>query len=241
MNETSAHHAAIESPLRSDMIEAESCMKNAAPNSIPIWLIEDNNAFRGVIQRVIDDIPGFVCAETFASCEDALEALTGSQPKIILLDVELPGMNGITGIREIKKRAPNTHVVMLTVFDDQQKIRNAITAGASGYLLKTSSEEEIAAAMREVVDGGVPMNKNVARSVWTMFAQMSAPQESYGLTPREKEILKGLVDGKVNKEIAEKLSMSYHTVDAHLRNIYEKLKVHNRAGAVAKAVHEHLV
>lgn len=214
---------------------------NASKPPTRIWLVEDNNAFRSVIARVINDIAGFECSEAFSSCEDALESLASARPEIILLDVELPGMNGLEGIREIKKRSPNTHVVMLTVFADQQKIRNAIGAGASGYLLKTSSEEEIAAAMRDVLAGGTPMNKEVARSVWNMFAEMAAPAEAHRLTPREKEILKGLVEGLGNKEIAEKLSMSYHTVDAHLRNIYDKLKVHNRAGAVAKAVHERLI
>lgn len=218
-------------------------MNEAVPKPVPvrIWLIEDNNAFRSVIARVIGDIPGFECAEAFSSCEEALESFATSRPDIVLLDVELPGMNGLEGIREIKKRSPQTHVVMLTVFADQQKIKNAIGAGASGYLLKTSSEEEIADALREVLAGGTPMNKEVARSVWNMFAEMAAPPDAHRLTPREKEILQGLVEGLGNKEIAEKLAMSSHTVDAHLRNIYEKLKVHNRAGAVAKAVHERLV
>ena len=214
---------------------------NSKKRTVKIWLIEDNNAFRSVIARVLNDIDGFECTACYSTCEAALEALSHQQPDIILLDVELPGMNGIEGIREIKRRSPGTHVIMLTVFDDQEKIFKAIGAGASGYLLKTSTEEKIAEAVREVISGGVAMNQQVARSVWEMFAEMAAPGTDYKLTGREKEILAAMVQGLGNKEIAGQLSMSYHTVDTHLRSIYHKLGVNTRSGAVAKAVKERLV
>ncbi len=206
-----------------------------------VWLVEDNNAFRSVVERVLNDVAGFSCPQTFASAEEVLDAVEHDAPDVILLDVALPGMNGIEAIGEIKSRAPKTHVVMLTVFDDQKKIYEAIGAGASGYLLKTSSEKEIADAIRQVIHGGVPMHEKVARSVWDMFAEMAIPKQDYGITPRELEILEAVVQGSGNKEIADKLSMSIHTVDTHLRHIFRKLSVNTRAAAVAKALKERLV
>ena len=159
---------------------------------------------------------------------------------MILSDVALPGMNGIAGIRQIKACAPGIHVIMLTVYDEHEKVLN-ICVGASGYLLKNSSEETITAAIQEVLRGGAPMNPRVARLVLDMFTRMApAPAKDYGLSEREKQILELMVKGMIKKEIADQLSISYHTVDNHLRNIYGKLHVNTRGGAVAKAVREKL-
>jgi DNA-binding NarL/FixJ family response regulator len=206
-----------------------------------VWLIEDNDAFRSALARVIEDSEGMDCPHTFSSCEEALKALAvESRPEVILLDVGLPGMSGIEGIRLIKATAPATHVIMLTMFDDHDKVFKSICAGASGYLLKTAAPESITEAIQEVLTGGAPMNARVARSVLDMFAKFAAPQADYGLTCREKEVLELMVRGLIKKEIAEQLSLSYHTIDAHLRNIYQKLHVHTRTGAVAKALKERL-
>ncbi|MES2707603.1 MAG: response regulator transcription factor [Verrucomicrobiota bacterium] len=205
---------------------------------ISIWLIEDNAAFSGIVVRLLNDVPDFNCAPPFSSSESALKSLRHSVPDVILLDVQLPGMNGIRAIREIKSRAPAVNVVMLTVFDEQEKIQQAVMAGASGYLLKTSSEEEIAEAVRLAAQGGSPMHRNVAGAMWKMFARLARPQQDFGLTPRETEILQGAAKGMVNKEIGDLLSMSIHTVDAHLRRIYQKLGVHSRAAAVAKGLRQ---
>ncbi|HEX2747643.1 MAG TPA: response regulator transcription factor [Verrucomicrobiales bacterium] len=208
---------------------------------ITIWLIEDNAAFSSIVVRLLNDVPDFTCPCAFSSAEAALKTLRHSTPDVILLDVDLPGINGITAIRGIKALAPDTSVVMLTVFDDQQKIYEAIGAGASGYLLKTSTEEEIAEAVRLAVEGGAPVHRKVAGSVWQMFAKMTGQGSDCGLTPRETEILRDAAQGLANKEIAQRRSMSTHTVDAHLRRIYQKLGVHTRTAAVAVALRRRLV
>lgn len=207
-----------------------------------VWLIEDNEAYRRTMRRVINRIQGLWCPEVFASCEEALPALQrGDAPEVILMDVGLPGMSGLEGIRAIKAVSPVTHVIMLTVFDDQEKIFQAICAGASGYLLKTMPEEHIAISIREVMNGGAVMTPRIAQKVLDMFTRLAAPKEDYGLTLREREILDLMVQGLIKKEIADRLSLSYHTVDTHLRNIYSKLQVHTRTGAVSKALKEHLL
>jgi DNA-binding NarL/FixJ family response regulator len=157
-----------------------------------------------------------------------------------MLDVELPGMNGIEAVRRIKAVSPSTRIIMLTAFDSHEKIFKAICAGATGYLLKTSSAEKIVESIHEVHAGGAPMTPQVARSVLDMFARLSVPQHDYGLTVRERRILELMIQGLIKKEIAAELSLSYHTVDTHLRNIYAKLQVHTRTGAVAKALKEGL-
>lgn len=208
-----------------------------------IWLIEDNPTYGRTVGRLIDRLPGFRCSGVFVSCEDALAAIARNPgpPDVILLDVGLPGMSGLEGIRHFKSVAPETHIIILTVFDDREKIFNAICAGASGYLLKTSTEERIAEALREVVNGGAPMTASIAQKVLERFSQLATPRGEYGLTSREREILELMVDGLIKKEIADRLSLSYHTVDTHLRNIYGKLQVHNRSEAVGKALKERLL
>ncbi len=215
----------------------------ATATQTSIWLIEDNSAYRRTVGRLIDRLLGFRCTQLFTSCEDALAAMaeTSEAPQIILLDVGLPGMSGLEGIRHFKERAPGIHIIVLTVFDDREKIFNAICAGASGYLLKTATEERIAEALREVLNGGAPMTASIAQKVLERFSQLAGPRGEYGLTSREREILELMVEGLITKEIADRTSLSYHTVDTHLRNIYSKLQVHNRSEAVGKAVKERLV
>ncbi len=215
----------------------------ATATQTSIWLIEDNSAYRRTVGRLIDRLAGFRCARLFTNCEDALAVIIegGAPPDIILLDVGLPGMSGLEGIRHFKERAPAAHIIVLTVFDDREKIFNAICAGASGYLLKTATEERIGEALREVLNGGAPMTASIAQKVLERFSQLAVPRGEYGLTTREREILELMVEGLIKKEIADRLSLSYHTVDTHLRNIYSKLQVHNRSEAVGKAVKERLV
>lgn len=208
-----------------------------------VWLVEDHADSRRVLARVLNRTSSIQCPNAFASCEEALAALrTATPPDVILLDVGLPGMSGIEGIQHFKNLAPGTHVIILTVYDDQEKVFKAICAGASGYLLKTADEEAIAAAIHDVLQGGSPITPRVARLVLNMFASRSAPPaQDYGLSEREREVLDLMVRGLVKKEIADQLALSYHTVDNHLRSIYTKLQVHTRGGAVAKALSEHLV
>jgi DNA-binding NarL/FixJ family response regulator len=215
----------------------------AAPEKIPVWLIEDHAEFRHMVAWQINQIGDLHCARAFSTCEDALEALQqGPVPRVILCDVGLPGMNGIDGISAIKAIVPSAYIIMLTVHDDHHKVFGAICAGASGYLLKDASEETITNAIHEVVNGGAPMNPRVARLVLERFAQENAaPRNSYGLSAREKEILELMVEGFIKKEIAGRLGISYHTVNNQLRSIYDKLHVHTRGGAVAKALKERLL
>jgi DNA-binding NarL/FixJ family response regulator len=208
---------------------------------INVWLIEDNHSYRNTMARLLKQVPGLTCAHDFANSEDALQALAnGAVPDVALVDVELPGMNGITAVRKMKSMSPATRIIMLTVFDDHEKIFKAVCAGASGYLLKTAPVETIVESIHEVYTGGAPMTPKVARSVLDMFGQFGTPQHDYGLTAREHKILELMTEGLIKKEIADRLSLSYHTVDTHLRNIYAKLHVNTRSGAVAKALKERL-
>src|ERR1700722_14252227 len=208
---------------------------NAA--SIPVWLIEDNATFRRAVARVLEQSGEIHCAGAFGRCEDALAALARDPaPKLILLDVGLPGMSGIDGIPLLRQQAPGALILVLTVFEDDEKIFRAICAGACGYLLKTAASEELVQAIHEALAGGAPMNARIARRMLEMFARLAPPRGDYGLSPREKEILDATVQGRTKKEIAALLDLSVHTVDSHLRHIYQKLEVNTRTGAVAKAL-----
>src|SRR2546427_2403256 len=218
--------------------------KSIPEQGISVWLVEDNHTFRNTIARVLNQVKGLECPRHFANSEEALAALadpaSAGVPDVVLVDVELPGMNGIEAVRRIKSLSPATRIIMLTVFDDHDKILKAICSGASGYLLKTSPVEKIVESIRDVYAGGAPMTPRVAHSVLDMFSRLMVPSGDYGLTGREQRILELMTEGLIKKEIADQLSLSYHTVDTHLRNIYAKLHVNTRSGAVAKARQERL-
>ena len=209
---------------------------------ITLWVIEDNDTYRNAIAELVDSTEGMRCTHAFQSCERALKALEDEfAPEIILMDIGLPGMSGIEGLGRIKAISPSTELIMLTVFDDEKKIFEAICAGASGYLLKSAQPHEIIEAVHQVLVGGAPMDARIARKVLDMFSRLSLPTEEYGLTGREKEILRLIVDGLTAKGIAEKLFLSFRTIDTHVKNIYTKLHVHSRSGAVAKTFRERLL
>jgi len=211
-------------------------------SSLEVWVVEDNPSFRENIVDLVRGTPGLQCEQAFPSCEEVLRHLDRSPlPDILLMDINLPGMNGIEGVRRVKAISPETMVVMLTVFDDNEMIFRAICAGASGYLLKSDPAEKIVSSLQEVINGGAPMNAQIARRVFDMFSRLAAPKGDYGLTTREREILQNLVDGHSKKQMAEKLFLSFHTIDMHMRSIYTKLQVHSRSGAVAKALKENLL
>jgi DNA-binding NarL/FixJ family response regulator len=217
-------------------------MKPAPPAKVIVWLIEDNDIFRATTMRLINHNSDLQCPQSFSSCEDALAALaSGPPPQIIISDVGLPGINGIEGIARIKELAPATQVIMLTVYEEHQKVFDAICAGASGYLLKNSLEATLATAIRDVLQGGAPMTPRVAKFVLERFARIASPKNDYRLSAREKEILELMARGQVIKIIADQLSLSPHTVNNHLRSIYSKLHVHTRSGAVAKALRENII
>lgn len=207
-----------------------------------LWIVEDHTAFRRTLARMLNAEEGLRCTGDFQSCEAMLDALrTHAAPDLVLLDVGLPGMSGIEGIRILKERAPAVQTVVLTVFEDDDKVFAAICAGARGYLLKTADGPELVQAVREALAGGSPMNPRIARRVFEMFSRRAPQPADYGLSDREKEILQLMTSGLIKKQIAERLQLSIHTVDTYLRRIYEKLEVNTRTGAVAKALKEKLV
>lgn len=210
--------------------------------SIIVWLIEDHKTYGERLLRALNRIDGILCTQRFTACEDAVAALSQHDaPQVILLDVGLPGMSGIEGLALFRQRAPRTALVILTVFEDDDKIFRAICAGASGYLLKTSTIEDIAAALRTAAAGGSPINPRIARRVLEMFSKANPPARDYGLTPREQEILNLLVQGHTIKEAAAQLGIGYYTADEYIRSVYEKLQVRSRGSAIAKALQEGLV
>jgi len=219
-----------------------SSHKDALVKPITIWVVEDNLRYRKSLSGLINDTPGMHCPNTFATCEAALNnPETDNPPKVILLDIGLPGMSGIDGIEKFKLLFPAVHIVILTVYDDNNKVFNALCAGASGYLLKDSSSEKIIDSIKEVLAGGAPMNMPIAHKVLEMFAQFKPKKSDYGLTDREKEILQQMVAGLTIQQIADILFLSFHTVNTHLKNIYTKLHVNTRSSAVSKAYKENLL
>jgi DNA-binding NarL/FixJ family response regulator len=221
---------------------------------VNVWLVEDHKTYGERLMRALNRLPGLRCARRYTACEDALAALTQAQdgaggepaPEVLLLDVELPGMSGIEGIASMRELAPGMAVVILTVFEDDDKIFRAICAGAAGYLLKSTGVDEIGAAIRTAAAGGSPINPAIARRVLEMFSKGNAvqppeKQKDYGLTPREQEILHLLVRGHTIKQAAGELGIGYYTADEYIRSVYEKLQVRSRGGAIAKAVKERLV
>jgi DNA-binding NarL/FixJ family response regulator len=207
-----------------------------------IWIVEDHASFRRILMRVIGAEPDFTSLRAFASCEELLAALVATPaPTVLLMDVGLPGIDGIAGLRLIRERAPATQVIILTAFDDEDKIFTAVCAGAAGYLLKTASAGAIIAAIREVLAGGSPMTPCIARRVLAMFSRFAPQRGESNLGQRERTILQELVTGLTKKEIASRLGLSIHTVDSYMRRIYEKLEVTSRSAAVARALREGLV
>jgi len=207
-----------------------------------VLLIEDNAAYRAALAAVIEQSAELRCEAACESCEAALAELEdGLAPDIVLSDIGLPGMSGIEGIPYIRALSPASKIIMLTVFDDHDNVFKAICAGANGYLLKDAPTENIVEAIGEVLRGGAPINPQIASKMLNLFARLAVPPQDYGLTEREKDILKCLVAGSSKKQIAAQLFISFHTVDTHLKNIYTKLQVHTASGAVAKVLKENLI
>jgi DNA-binding NarL/FixJ family response regulator len=203
--------------------------------SISVSIVEDSNQVRSTLARLISRAEGFTCLSQHANAEAALEALPKERPDVVLMDINLPGMNGVECVRQLKQIVPEIQIVMLTVYEDTENIFSALAAGASGYLLKRTTRDELLAAIREVRAGGSPMTTHIARKVVQSFQQAGAsPKPTENLSPREQEVLDCLSQGFLYKEIAEKLGISYETVHTYIRRIYEKLQVRTRTEAVAK-------
>jgi DNA-binding NarL/FixJ family response regulator len=203
--------------------------------STTVSIVEDNEQLRGTLARLIDREEGFECLSQFGTAEAALETLPKEPANVVLMDINLPGINGVECVRKLKQIIPQTQVVMLTAYEDTENIFNALAAGASGYLLKRAPRAELLDALREVVRGGSPMTTHIARKVVQSFQKTGpSPQPTENLSPREQEVLDCLSQGFLYKEIADKFNISYETVHTYIRRIYEKLQVRTRTEAVAK-------
>ena len=206
--------------------------------NITVSIVEDDAAAREILADWIRRAQGFRCAGMHASGEGALATLPAEKPTVVLMDINLPGMSGIECVRRLKPSLPDTQFVMLTVYEDSDYIFNALTAGASGYLLKRMPRAELLAALRDVQAGGSPMTSNIARKVVQSFQRPGVqPSEAEDLSPREREVLELLARGYLYKEIADTLHISGPTVNTYIRRIYEKLHVRSRSQAVAKFTH----
>jgi RNA polymerase sigma factor (sigma-70 family) len=202
---------------------------------ITVSIVEDSDQLRSTLSRVINRAEGFECVSNYGNAEAALEDLPRKNPNVVLMDINLPGMNGVECVRKLKQTAPQIQIVMLTVYEDTENIFNALAAGASGYLLKRTTTPELLESIREVQRGGSPMTAHIARKVVSSFQKSAASNEATeDLSPREREVLDCLSQGFLYKEIAEKLGISYETVHTYIRRIYEKLQVRTRTEAVAK-------
>jgi DNA-binding NarL/FixJ family response regulator len=202
---------------------------------ITVSIVEDNEQLRTTLARVISRAAGFKCVSHYGSAEAALEGLPKDRPEVVLMDINLPGMNGVECVRQLKALVPATQAIMLTVYEDTENIFNALAAGAAGYLLKRTRSAELLEAIGEVHRGGSPMTTHIARKVTQSFQKSGpSPQPAENLSQREQEVLDCLSQGFLYKEIAEKLGISYETVHTYIRRIYEKLQVRTRTEAVAK-------
>lgn len=207
----------------------------ARRGTIAVSIVEDEAGLRQTLARFINGAPGFQCLSMHASGEEALRKLPAEKPDVVLMDIQLPHMNGVECARQLKALVPQTHIVMLTVYENPELIFQALAAGATGYLLKQTPPAQLLAAIQDVVAGGSPMSSQIARKVVLSFLTPPvAIGEECELSPREREVLDLLARGFANKEIADALNISFETVRTYIRRSYEKLHVRTRAEAVAK-------
>ena len=213
-----------------------------SPSIIKVAIIEDQRDIRECLTYLINGTEGFRCTGSYRTMEEALEKIGFELPDVALSDIGLPGMSGIEGIKVLKERHPDLLLLMLTVYNDDERIFDAMCAGASGYLLKKTPPARLLESLKEAVSGGAPMSPEVARRVISLFREIRPPERAdYELTPHETRLLKLFVEGHNYKTAAAELGVSVNTVNFHVRSIYEKLQVHTRSEAVVKALLNRLV
>jgi DNA-binding NarL/FixJ family response regulator len=205
--------------------------------SIRVAIVEDDRTVRENLGVLINAASGFCCVASCASAEEAWQHLPGRAPEVVLMDIHLPGQSGIACVARLRTLLPNVHVIMLTIEEDSEQVFESLKAGATGYLVKYASPQEILDAVAEVHSGGAPMSSHIARKVVTAFRQ-PPPGDALdqALSPREETVLRMLAKGHRSKEIAEELALSLGTINTYVRHIYDKLHVRSRAEAVAKFV-----
>jgi DNA-binding NarL/FixJ family response regulator len=214
----------------------------AQTRPINVAIIEDRREIRDGLATLVEFTEGFNCVGKFGSMEEAIARIRHNVPDVVLSDIGLPGMDGIEGVKLLKKEYPQLIILMLSVYEDNEKIFDALCAGAVGYLLKKTPPTKLLEGIREAVVGGAPMSPEVARRVIALFRDVRPPERvDYDLSPHELRLLKLLVEGHSYKTAATELRVSVNTVSFHLKNIYEKLQVHSKSEAVAKALQNRLV
>jgi DNA-binding NarL/FixJ family response regulator len=212
------------------------------PAMIKAAIIEDRRDLREGLAILLNGTPGYRCVGSFRSMEEALPRIGGDLPHVALVDIGLPGMSGIQGIRMLRERYPGLALLVLSVYDDDERVFEALCAGACGYLLKHTTPARLLESLLEAISGGAPMSPEVARRVLSIFREIRPPEHAdYQLTAHEKRLLKLLVEGHNFKSIAPQLGVTVHTVAFHMQRIYEKLQVHSKSQAVAKAMRDRLV
>ncbi|MGQ0761773.1 MAG: response regulator [Acidobacteriota bacterium] len=210
--------------------------------SIKVAIVEDHHKFRECLEFVLNNTEGFSCSGTFRSMEEALEKIGANLPDLALLDIGLPGMSGIDGVKILKERYPDLLILMNTIYDDDERIFDALCAGASGYLLKKSPPAALLDSVKSAIAGGAPMSPEVARRVIRLFREIHPPDRAtYELTAHEIRILQLLSEGHSYKTAAKQLGVTAKTISFHLQRIYEKLQVHSKSEAVSKALRNRLI
>ena len=212
--------------------------------SIRIAIFDDNKNIRNSIILLLNTEPGFEVAGSFCNAKSCLKDVLASKPDLVLMDIEMPGVNGIEAVRLLKKEMPHIQILIQTVFDDDDRIYESITAGASGYILKSHLNSSLLTSLKDLYSGGSPMSPSIARRVMNMLQQKTDKIKSnteYHLTSREKDVLVCLVNGLSYKMIAAELHISYETVRSHMKKIYEKLHVASLTEVVAKAINYNIV
>lgn len=209
---------------------------------IKVFIYDDNASRRESLGMLLESYPEISVTGNFPNCLRMVEQITELHPDVILMDIQMPGISGIEAVKQINKLFPNIKIIMQTVFEDEEKIFDALRFGAGGYLLKKDNPEKIVGAIEDIMNGGAPMTPVIANKVLQFFrADHDNQTNDYGLSDREKAVLKFLVEGKSYKMIAETMNISYHTVNSHVRKIYDKLQVHSAGEAVNKAVKQNIV
>jgi DNA-binding NarL/FixJ family response regulator len=212
------------------------------PDELPIAIVEDDRTTREGLAALIDGTPGYRCVGRYASVEEALRAMRQPHPRVLLLDVNLPGVPGSEGVRLLKERFPATEVLMLSVYAEQDRVFESICNGAVGYLLKKTPPAKLLDAISEAATGGAPMSPEIARKVVTLFRRTTRVEpDSEPLTPQEARLLQALADGHSYQVAGAQLGISVNTVRSYIRNVYDKLHVHSKSEAVSKALRRGLI
>ena len=204
-------------------------------NLITVCIVEDQNEIRNGLAAIINMTDGFRVLQSFGNGEEAMEILPQLRPDIVIMDINLPGINGIECIKQVRKKNPSIQFMMFTIYENSDTVFEALEAGAAGYLLKNSSPSKITESLQELYLGGSPMNADIAKKLVVRFQKQVSPRTTFHLTPKEQQILDLMAKGYLYKEIADQLNNTINTIKQHIRNIYEKLHVQNKAEAINKA------